>query len=82
VQTLLAFAHTLFDFARQHGVEGEKLAQINRWELTGQGRRRCSRAMRTKMGCPTGSPLRASSIVKTARCSHRHRIHRDCLGNS
>lgn len=34
VQTLLAFAHTLFDFARQHGVEGEKLAQINRWELT------------------------------------------------
>lgn len=34
VQTLLAFAHTLFDFARQHGVEGEKLAQINRWEFT------------------------------------------------
>jgi phytoene/squalene synthetase len=33
-QTLLAFAHTLFDFARQHGVEGEKLAQINRWEFT------------------------------------------------
>jgi phytoene/squalene synthetase len=34
VQTLLAFVHTLFDFARQHGVEGEKLAQINRWEFT------------------------------------------------
>jgi phytoene/squalene synthetase len=34
VQTILAFAHTLFDFARQHGVEGEKLAQINRWEFT------------------------------------------------
>jgi phytoene/squalene synthetase len=34
VQTLLAYAHTLFDFARQHGVEGEKLAQINRWEFT------------------------------------------------
>jgi phytoene/squalene synthetase len=34
VQTLLAFAHTLFDFARQHGVEGEKLSQINRWEFT------------------------------------------------
>src|SRR5262249_58272530 len=27
VQTLLAYVHTLFDFARQHGVEGEKLAQ-------------------------------------------------------
>jgi phytoene/squalene synthetase len=34
VQTLLAFAHTVFDFARQHGVEGEKLAQINRWQFT------------------------------------------------
>src|SRR6202035_3733976 len=33
-QALAAYAHTLFDFARQHGVEGEKLAQINRWEFT------------------------------------------------
>ena len=33
-QALLAYAHTLFDFARQSGVEGEKLAQINRWEFT------------------------------------------------
>ena len=34
VQTLAAYAYTLFDFARQHGVEGERLAQINRWEFT------------------------------------------------
>jgi phytoene/squalene synthetase len=34
VQALTAYARTLFDFARQHGVEGERLAQINRWEFT------------------------------------------------
>ena len=34
VQTLLAYAFTLFDFARQRGVEGERLSQINRWEFT------------------------------------------------
>jgi phytoene/squalene synthetase len=34
VQALVAYSHTLFDFARQHGVEGERLAQINRWEYT------------------------------------------------
>jgi hypothetical protein len=34
VQALVAYVHTLFDFARQHGVEGERLAQINRWEFT------------------------------------------------
>jgi phytoene/squalene synthetase len=33
-QALLAYACALFDFARQRGVEGERLAQINRWELT------------------------------------------------
>ena len=33
-QALLAYACTLFDFARQRGVEGERLAQINRWEFT------------------------------------------------
>jgi phytoene/squalene synthetase len=33
-QALLAHAYALFDFARQGGLEGEKLAQINRWELT------------------------------------------------
>jgi hypothetical protein len=34
VQALIAYASTLFDFARQRGVEGERLAQINRWEFT------------------------------------------------
>lgn len=33
-QALLAYACTLFDFARQSGPEGEKLAQIHRWEQT------------------------------------------------
>ena len=33
-QALLAYAYGLFDFARQAGLEGEKLAQINRWEFT------------------------------------------------
>src|SRR3954468_16096264 len=33
-QALLAHAFALFDFARQGGLEGEKLAQINRWEYT------------------------------------------------
>jgi phytoene/squalene synthetase len=33
-QAVLAYATTLFDFARQRGVEGERLAQINRWEFT------------------------------------------------
>lgn len=34
LQALGAYALTLFDFARQRGVEGERLAQINRWEFT------------------------------------------------
>jgi hypothetical protein len=32
-QTLLAYGRTLFDFATQRGVEGERLAQLNRWEF-------------------------------------------------
>jgi hypothetical protein len=32
-QALVAYARTLFDFARQRGVAGERLAQINRWEF-------------------------------------------------
>jgi hypothetical protein len=41
VQALVAHIHTLFDFARQHGVEGERLAQINRspWRPRSRGRR-------------------------------------------
>ena len=33
-QALTAFAFTLFDFARQGGLEGERLSQINRWEFS------------------------------------------------
>lgn len=33
-QAVAAFILTLFDFARQRGADGERLAQINRWEFT------------------------------------------------
>ncbi len=33
VQALVAHARVLFDFARDHNVEGERLAQINRWQF-------------------------------------------------
>lgn len=33
-QAVAALAWTLFDFARQRGLEGDRLAQINRWEFT------------------------------------------------
>ncbi len=54
VQTLLAYTQTLFDFARQRGVQGEKLAQINRWEFTLET---------TLSGQPVGQPV----FVRMAR---------------
>lgn len=58
VQALLAYTHTLFDFARQHGVEGERLAQINRWEMT----------LETVLqGQPVGQPI----FVRMAREERR-----------
>ncbi len=33
LQALAAYARTLFDFAAQRGLAGERLAQINRWEF-------------------------------------------------
>ena len=33
-QALATYAFTLFDFARQGGLEGERLSQINRWEFS------------------------------------------------
>lgn len=33
VQALTAYGLTLFDFAKQTGLEGERLSQINRWEF-------------------------------------------------
>ncbi|MFL6202676.1 MAG: hypothetical protein ACJ76J_26185 [Thermoanaerobaculia bacterium] len=59
VQTLLAYAFTLFDFARQRGVEGERLAQINRWEFTLEA---------VLGGQPVGQPV----FVRMAR-EHRRR---------
>ena len=34
VQALTAYSRTLFDFALQAGMHGEKLARINRWEYS------------------------------------------------
>ena len=47
-QALLAYARTLFDFAAQRGVEGERLAQINRWEFELE---------RALQGGPPGQPV-------------------------
>ena len=35
VQALAAYARTLFDFTNDHGLEGERFAQVNRWQFTG-----------------------------------------------
>lgn len=59
VQTLLAYTFTLFDFARQRGVEGERLAQINRWQFTLES---------VLAGQPVGQPV----FVRMAR-EHRRR---------
>jgi phytoene/squalene synthetase len=67
VQTLLAFAHTLFDFARQHGVEGEKLAQINRWEATLE---------EVLDGRPVGQPI----FVRMAREQRRRAWPAEAMG--
>lgn len=47
-QTLATFAFTLFDFARQSGLEGERLSQINRWEFSLEA---------ALTGEPTGQPV-------------------------
>lgn len=58
VQTLLAYTFTLFDFARQRGVEGERLAQINRWQFT----------MESVLG---GQPVGQPVFVRMAREQRR-----------
>lgn len=58
VQTLLAYTFTLFDFARQRGVEGERLAQINRWQFT----------LETALG---GQPVGQPVFVRMAREQRR-----------
>lgn len=66
VQALFAYASTLFDFARQSGSEGEKLAQINRWELT----------LETALsGQPVGQPI----FLRMAQENERRRWPEDSL---
>ena len=65
-QALLAHAYALFDFARQGGIEGEKLAQINRWEFT----------LETALaGEPVGQPI----FLRMARENERRRWPVDAL---
>jgi phytoene/squalene synthetase len=65
-QALLAYASTLFDFARQSGVEGERLAQINRWEFTLEA---------ALSGQPVGQPI----FLRMARENERRRWPADAL---
>jgi phytoene/squalene synthetase len=65
-QALLAHACALFDFARQAGLEGEKLAQINRWEL----------ALETALG---GEPVGQPVVLCMARENERRRWPADAL---
>lgn len=48
VRALAAFGLTLFDFARQPGLDGERLAQINRWSFDLES---------TLAGSPPGQPV-------------------------
>jgi phytoene/squalene synthetase len=65
-QTLLAHAFALFDFARQGGIEGESLAQINRWEYT----------LETALaGERIGQPI----VLRMARENERRRWPADAL---
>jgi phytoene/squalene synthetase len=65
-QALLAHAFALFDFARQGGLEGEKLAQINRWEFTLEA---------ALAGEPVGQPI----VLRMARENERRRWPADAL---
>lgn len=48
LQAIAAFGLTLFDFARQSSLEGEKLAQMNRWQFDLES---------TLVGEPPGQPV-------------------------
>lgn len=58
VQALIAYAHTLFGFARQEGLEGDRLAQINRWEYTLES---------ALSGIPVGQPVFLRMARENAR---------------
>jgi hypothetical protein len=66
VQALTAYTRTLFDFARQRGLEGERLAQINRWEFTLES---------ALSGQPVGQPV----FVAMARCDRERPWSREAL---
>ncbi len=58
LQALVAYARTLFDFARDHGVEGERLAQLNRWQF----------ALESALdGEPAGQPIDLAMAREHAR---------------
>lgn len=58
VQALAAYTLTLFDFARQTGVEGERLAALNRWEFTLEA---------ALSGSPAGQPVFVRMAVEEER---------------
>lgn len=58
VQALIAYAYTLFGFARQEGLEGDRLAQINRWEYTLES---------ALSGIPVGQPIFLRMARENAR---------------
>lgn len=65
-QALAAYARTLFDFAAQRGLPGERLAQINRWEF----------ALEAALGGePAGQPI----FVALARCERERPWTRDAF---
>jgi phytoene/squalene synthetase len=58
VQALVAYGRTLFDFARQRGVDGERLSEINRWEFALE---------EALSGRPAGQPIFVSMAREHAR---------------
>ena len=65
-QALVAYVHTLFDFARQTGSKGEKLEQIKAWELALEA---------AFSGQPAGPPI----CLRMARENERRRWPVDAL---
>lgn len=66
LQALAAFALTLFDFARQSSLEGERLAQMNRWSFDLES---------TLDGQPPGQPV----FVLLAAAGEQHPWSPDAL---
>jgi len=71
LQALVAHTFTLFDFARQRGVEGERLAQINRWEFTLEAA--LTDADEEEGSGGAGESARSQPIFRAMAREHRHR---------